>query len=97
MQPSDESFPKLENLPEECIREVLLRLADHKDLEASSQAYSVMARLCDEQRIWRELCRFHFTKQQINFVLQSNDTKAAPDWQRVYHKLRKYVVAIRKD
>lgn len=71
---------------------MLLRLADHKDLEASSKAYSVMARLCDEQRIWRELCIFHFTKQQINFVLEPNDSKAAPDWQRVYHKLRKYVL-----
>lgn len=82
-------FPKLENLPEECIREVLLRLADHKDLEASSKAYSVMARLCDEQRIWKELCQFHFSQQQISFVLASNEPRNSTDWQRVYHKLRK--------
>ncbi|XP_065204281.1 F-box only protein 32 [Planococcus citri] len=88
-EPSDESFPKLENLPEECVREILLRLADHKDLEASSKAYSVMARVCDEQRIWRELCCFHFTQQQINFVLDSNEPRSSIDWQRIYHKLRK--------
>lgn len=88
-EPSDDVFPKLENLPEECIREVLLRLADHKDLEASSKAYSVMARLCDEQRIWKELCRFHFSQQQIKFVLESNEPRNSVDWQCIYHKLRK--------
>uniref|UniRef100_A0A1B6D9G8 F-box domain-containing protein n=1 Tax=Clastoptera arizonana TaxID=38151 RepID=A0A1B6D9G8_9HEMI len=86
-EPGDEVFPKLENLPEECVREVLLRLADHKDLEASSKAYNVMARLCDEQRIWKELCQFHFSSQQIAFIL---DQQTGPtDWQSIYHKLRK--------
>lgn len=86
-EPGDDVFPKLENLPEECVREVLLRLADHKDLEASSKAYSVMARLCDEQRIWRELCQFHFTSQQIAFILDQQNSPH--DWQSTYHKLRK--------
>ncbi|CAH0381246.1 unnamed protein product [Bemisia tabaci] len=88
-EPGDEVFPKLENLPEECVREILLRLADHKDLENSSKAYSVMARLCDEQRIWRELCQFHFTQQQINFVVDSTSSDGPTDWQNIYHKLRK--------
>jgi F-box protein 25/32 len=87
LQPGDDVFPKLQNLPEECVREVLLRLADHKDLENSGKAYSVMQRLVDEQRIWRELCRFHFTPQQIGFVLQSCPPQT--DWQGIYHKLRK--------
>lgn len=81
--------PKLENLPEECIREILLRLADHKDLESSSRAYSVMAKLVDEQRIWRELCQFHFTQQQINCVMEQMDIESQKNWQTVYHKLRK--------
>lgn len=89
LQPGDEVFPKLENLPEECIREVLLRLADHKDIENSKRAYSVMARLVDEQRIWRELCQFHFSQQQINFVMEQLDSEQQKDWQNVYHKLRK--------
>ncbi|PSN42219.1 F-box only protein 32 [Blattella germanica] len=85
-EPGDDVFPKLQNLPEECVREVLLRLADHKDLESSAKAYSVMQRLVDEQRIWRELCRFHFSPQQITFILQSSPPQT--DWQMVYHKLR---------
>ncbi|XP_066992262.1 F-box only protein 25 isoform X2 [Anabrus simplex] len=88
-EPGDDVFPKLQNLPEECVREVLLRLADHKDLENSSKAYNVMQRLVDEQRIWRELCQFHFTPQQISFVLERDFVGLPKDWQSIYHKLRK--------
>lgn len=69
-QPHDEMYPKLQNLPEECVREILLRLADHKDLENSSKAYTVMQNLSSEQRIWRELCSFHFTDSQISCVVE---------------------------
>lgn len=70
LQPHDDMYPKLQNLPEECVREILLRLADHKDLENSSKAYSVMQSLSSEQRIWRELCSFHFSDVQINCILE---------------------------
>ncbi|KAK7862923.1 hypothetical protein R5R35_002970 [Gryllus longicercus] len=89
-EPGDDVFPKLQNLPEECVREVLLRLADHKDLENSGKAYSVMQRLVDEQRIWRELCQFHFSPQQISFIMEREQMEGRPrDWQTAYHKLRK--------
>lgn len=88
-QPGDDVHPKLENLPEECIREILLRLADHKDLESTRRAYSVMSKLVDEQRIWRELCQFHFTQQQINSLSEQTETDGQRNWQNIYHKLRK--------
>lgn len=33
LQPGPEIRPKLHDLPEECIREIILRIADHRDLE----------------------------------------------------------------
>uniref|UniRef100_A0A8D8TZ18 F-box only protein 25 n=1 Tax=Cacopsylla melanoneura TaxID=428564 RepID=A0A8D8TZ18_9HEMI len=87
-EPGVDQYPKMEHLPEEVVREVLLRLTDHKDLENSSKAYSVMARVVDEQRIWRELTQFHFTPQQMTFVLNTMPSPVQ-DWQAVYHKLRK--------
>lgn len=63
-------YPKLEDLPEECIREIILRINDHRDLEASSAAWTLMAALASEQRVWRELTQFHFTKQQIDQMIQ---------------------------
>lgn len=32
-QPGPEVVPKLHDLPEECIREILLRISDHRDLD----------------------------------------------------------------
>lgn len=69
-QPGPDVYPKLEDLPEECIREIILRINDHRDLEASSAAWTLMAALASEQRVWRELTQFHFTKQQIDQMIQ---------------------------
>lgn len=32
-QPGPEIRPKIHDLPEECVREIILRIADHRDLE----------------------------------------------------------------
>lgn len=63
-------YPKLQDLPEECVREIILRINDHRDLEASSAAWTLMAALASEQRVWRELTQFHFTKPQIDQMIQ---------------------------
>ena len=52
-------------LPEECIREILLRLSDPRDLEASSKTCETMKAVASEKRVWRELVQTHFTKMQV--------------------------------
>ena len=92
-QPGPNIRPKLHDLPEECVREIILRITDYKDLEASASAWSLMAALISEQRVWRELSHYHFTKQQIDVVLEKmclQDTKERHrNWQAIYHALRK--------
>lgn len=90
-QPDDTIYPKLQNLPEECIREILLRLSDHKDLQNGGEAYSVMQCILGEQHIWRELCKFHFSRQQIQNVkdLMREEGQQTFDWQQVFHRLRR--------
>uniref|UniRef100_T1IW22 F-box domain-containing protein n=1 Tax=Strigamia maritima TaxID=126957 RepID=T1IW22_STRMM len=71
-EPADSIYPKLQDLPEELIREIMLRLSDHTDLQNGGKAYNLMQELLGEQRIWRELCRFHFSPQQIRCVRRSS-------------------------
>ncbi|XP_052750031.1 F-box only protein 32 isoform X2 [Galleria mellonella] len=102
-EPGPEVVPKLHDLPEECVREILLRISDHRDLDAASSAWSVMASVCTEQRIWRELVHFHFTQQQIDTIL-AKDKDAEDkdgedkdvDWKKVFHQLRK-LYGLRED
>ncbi|CAG9087386.1 unnamed protein product [Plutella xylostella] len=101
-EPGPEVAPKLHDLPEECVREILLRIADHRDLDAASSAWNLMASLCSEQRIWRELVLFHFTPAQIEGETEKKDEegedecennkkqKIEVDWKSVFHKLRKH-------
>lgn len=59
--------------------------------QASAEAWGVMASVCSEQRIWRELVMFHFNPSQIDCAFTKlniqNDDKV--DWKVVYHSLRK--------
>lgn len=68
-QPENEDKPKFEDLPEECVREILFRLADHRDLLSAAEACGLAQKLSAEQRLWKRLCRFHFSPVQISFVL----------------------------
>jgi len=90
-------------LPEELIREILLRLSDYKDLERSADACERMNSLLNEERhIWKQLCKYHFTKEQLKWALQyaANQNSAmhakiydhvsgAIDWEQTFHLLRK--------
>uniref|UniRef100_A0A336M916 CSON013786 protein n=1 Tax=Culicoides sonorensis TaxID=179676 RepID=A0A336M916_CULSO len=91
--PGPNQRPKLHDLPEECIREIILRISDHKDLEASAAAWSMMAALISEQRVWRELTHFHYTQPQIDTIIEKMNLQDTKDrhrnWQAIYHNLRK--------
>lgn len=80
-QPDEEQQPQWSDLPPECRREVLLRLSDPRDIEASSEACEHLAILAQEQRIWRELAQYHFTPQQITTTRQNNPGK---DWKTIF-------------
>nr|XP_034184412.1 F-box only protein 32 isoform X1 [Osmia lignaria] len=80
-QPDEEQQPQWSDLPAECRREVLLRLSDPRDIEASSEACEHLAILAQEQRIWRELAQYHFTPQQIATTRQNNPGK---DWKTIF-------------
>lgn len=60
------------DLPAELIQLILLQLSDYKDLVNSGQVNDTMKSFLDEQYIWRELCKYHFTSRQIKQFLASN-------------------------
>lgn len=68
-------------------------MSDHKDLESAAEAWSLMNYIVQEQRIWRELSKFHFNEQQIDSILEKLSLEDTPErhrnWQTIYHALRK--------
>lgn len=71
-----------------------MRISDYRDLEASSDAWTLMAALVSEQRVWRELAQFHFNQQQIDEIMKKKFIAEAErkDWQKIFHELRRYDV-----
>ena len=85
-EPGPDIKPQFIQLPEECIREVILRLSDHRDLISSAQSCDQMSVIVKEQRVWRELARFHFTPEQIDVVVSK---KNISNWKEIYTLLKR--------
>jgi F-box protein 25/32 len=80
----------VERLPEECIREILLRLNDPSDILRAGESCVAMDRIACEKRVWRELVQTHFTKAQIEFILSERpELKDNKDWQALHTALRR--------
>lgn len=94
--PGPEVCPKLDELPEECVREIILRVSDYRDLEAASAAWNMMAALVSEQRVWRELTNFHFNETQVETVRTKKMLQDEKDWKKLYHELRR-TYGVRED
>ena len=80
----------VERLPEECVREILLRLNDPTDILRAGQSCATMDRIAKEKRVWRELVQTHFTKAQTEFILAERpELKDTKDWQALHTALRR--------
>ncbi|GIY86223.1 f-box only protein 25 [Caerostris darwini] len=91
-EPIDDGKYRLSDMPAAILREILLRLSDYKDLMNSAQACDDMKFLMDEQHIWRQLCKFHFSKEQIKIFFETSKIESVNskvDWQVVFRQLRR--------
>lgn len=70
------------NLPVEMVREILLRLNDYRDLVNSAQASPVMQNMIDDQYLWKKLCAYHFTREQLKLALENHDNLYAKQYTR---------------
>ncbi|KAB7495836.1 F-box only protein 32 [Armadillidium nasatum] len=88
--PDENSHPTIEEIPQECVREIVKRLDNHIDIISTGQAYSVVARMANEQSIWKELCHFHWDRQQVEYLIKTHkEFQVKRDWEHVYHRLRR--------
>jgi len=80
----------MESLPEECVREILCKLSDHRDVENAGRTTPTMKYIVSEKRIWRELVQAHFTASEVQFILNKKpELKENKNCQKLYLELRK--------
>jgi len=87
--------PPIEAFPEEVIRQVLLKLGNDKDIESLMNTSPLLSQISNENRVWRELCKYHFTPQQIDLIHQNllkhkerngaNKRSHNKNWNSVHH------------
>jgi len=80
----------LDQLPEECVREILCKLSDHRDVENAGRTTPTMNYIVSEKRIWRELVQAHFSAAEVQFVLNKKpELKENKNCRKLYLELRK--------
>ncbi|KAI0213870.1 F-box only protein 25 [Lamellibrachia satsuma] len=86
---NDDGQVKLTDLPDDCIRQILLRLADHKDVVNAGLTDQRTFNLAEEQLLWKELCLFHFDPLQMCAVIRRNESMQQLSWKVLYLRLMK--------
>lgn len=81
----------LHELPEEVVREIILKLNHHFDLNNLSTSSDLFKKLISESRIWREMCEYHFTDEQVTQMVQNSNNNGNISWEDIYHKLKRYI------
>ncbi|GFS25290.1 F box only protein 32 [Elysia marginata] len=76
------------DLPAECLREIFLQIADHKDVMRAAQANTTLNEVTEESLLWKKLCLHHFSNIQImTFLLPSRTEENKPvDWKHIYRR-----------
>ena len=81
----------LTDLPKECIREIMLRLSDHRDILHLGQCNLDLYYMSLDISIWERLAQYHFSeKQMLNFI-SDDDLGEGTDWHSVYQKCQRLV------
>ncbi|XP_019615346.1 PREDICTED: F-box only protein 32-like isoform X3 [Branchiostoma belcheri] len=81
---SDDGKMVLTDLPNEVIREILHRVADHRDIFSLAASNRGMSEFGRDWRMWKNLCEYHFTEDQIKtFLKEDKEDKDVP-WQEIY-------------
>ncbi|KAL5017398.1 hypothetical protein ScPMuIL_006987 [Solemya velum] len=83
---ADDEKLQFSDLPEECIRDILMCLTDHRDIIHTGQTNSVVQELSERQLLWKQLCFFHFTNKQLLIFLPEHMNEMMVDWKYIYRR-----------
>eukprot|EP00794_Sanderia_malayensis_P004737 gene4737-5360_t len=70
-------------LPDECQRMILRCFTDHRDICSLAKVNRKFYKLSNDRTLWRDMCRFHLSKTQLEGV----ESSLYPDWKLSYKKL----------
>lgn len=79
----------LADLPDNVIYEILACLSDHKDLINAGRTELRAFDLSEQRKLWKNLCQFHFNKNQWNTVLRKGENLESVEWKMLYMRLMK--------
>lgn len=90
-QRNEDGKAKLTDLPDDCLREILLRFPDHQDVISTSLTNQRAFDLAQETKVWKDLCVFHFPTHKWPAVVRKGEELGSLDWNTLYLRLERLV------
>lgn len=83
--------PTLDDLPEDCLRCIFRKLSNHSDIIHTGQTNQTNHTVSSHMLLWKQLCFFHFTDQQLLvFLPQELDiNEDRVNWRYIYRRCYK--------
>lgn len=83
--------PTLDDLPEDCLRCIFRKLSNHSDIIHTGQTNQTNHIVSSHMLLWKQLCFFHFTDQQLLvFLPQELDiNEDRVNWRYIYRRCYK--------
>ncbi|XP_072016744.1 F-box only protein 32-like [Amphiura filiformis] len=85
----DDNTLAMIELPDDCIRLIFRRFADHEDIINTGATDKKLYKFSNEPLLWKHFCFFHFTKEQILREIGVGADENAVRWKACYQKLYK--------
>ncbi|XP_053396481.1 F-box only protein 25-like [Mercenaria mercenaria] len=87
----EDGLPTLTDLPKECIREIMLKLSDHRDIINLGKTCSELYYVTQDSSIWQKLVQYHFSEKQMSMFIEDTEyiDSTVSVWQHLHHKCSK--------
>lgn len=76
----------LSDLPLECLREIFLRISDHRDISRAGQTSMQLHQISEDLILWKRMCMYHFSREQMSTFLASNEVDTTTNWKYFYQR-----------
>lgn len=81
----------LTDLPKECLREIILKFSDHRDIIHLGQTCWDLYYMCQDTTVWEKITQYNYTEKQMTTFHENTDYSDWTAWQQLYHScFRKY-------
>ena len=74
------------DLPHDCVLRIFATIPDHTDIIHMGQTNKNVYLVANDKVLWKQMCLFHFSHQQLLVFVQNYEHESQIDWKYIYRR-----------